>query len=184
MKTKLLGRMSALVLLAAVAVSAAEPVAVSEVRVGVYDSRIVAFARFWSEAAGKSRDDLIAQARAAKAAGNQDKFTLLGQMLRELQTRDHLEIFSTAPADEAMAELQGKIPALLRELNVARLVSRWDESSLKALPTAERVDVTDRLVREFLPTPTDKQVKTIAELKKAEPVPLEKAKKLAAEGKL
>ena len=153
-------------------------------RVGVYDSRIVAFAHFWSDGTSKPRNELIAQARAAKAAGDTARFKELSQALNADQNRSHLQVFSTAPADEAMAALKDKVPTMQKELDVTRLVSKWDESALKDIPEANRVDATDRLVRELLPAPTDKQQKTIAAMKPTQPLPLEQARKMLQEGKL
>lgn len=83
-----------------------------------------------------------------------------------------------------MAALKDKLPAIQQEIGVARLVSKWDESALKEIPEANRVDATDRLVRELLPAPTEKQQKTIAAMKPTTPLPLDQAKKMAQEGKL
>jgi hypothetical protein len=63
-----------------------------------------------------------------------------------------------------------------------RLVSKWDEKTLKRIPRAGRVDVTDRLLREF--KLTEKQMKVAADLRTKKPLPLHKAEKLAREGKL
>ncbi len=156
----------------------------ADARVGVYDSRVVAFAHFWSEAASKPRNELMAQARAAKAAGDTARATELGRALSELQTRDHLEVFSTAPADEAMAALQDRLPAIQQELGVTKLISKWDEPALNEIPESNRVDATDRLVRELLPTLTVQQQKGIAAMKTTQPLPLDQAKKLAQSGKL
>ena len=101
-----------------------------------------------------------------------------------MQNQSHLEVFSTAPAAEAMAALADKLPALQRELGVTRFVSQWDGDGLKGIVAAAQVDVTDRLLREFLPTPTENQRKTMVGLKKAKPLPLAEAKKLAEAGKL
>ena len=166
------------------AASAAEPDQAAAPRVGVYDSRAVAFAHFWSDAGAKPRNELMAQAKAAKAAGDTARFGELSQAIRDLQARDHLEVFSTAPAAEAMAALQDRLPALQQALGVARFVSKWDEAALEGIPEANRVDVTDRLVRELLPVVTEKQQKTITQLVAAKPLPLEQAKKLAQDGKL
>ena len=184
MKTNWFIILGAAGILALTATRAAEPAKAATSRVGVYDSRVVAFAHFWSDAASKSRNELIARARAAKAAGDTARFSELDRALRDLQSRDHLEVFSTAPAEEAMATLKDKLPAIQKELDVTRLVSNWDEPALKDIPEANRVDATDRLVRELLPAPTEKQQKTIAAMKLTQPLPLEQAKKMAQEGKL
>jgi hypothetical protein len=153
-------------------------------RVGIYDSRVVAYAHFWSEPARKERDALIARARAAKKAADPAEFKKLNAELVAEQKRDHLQVFSTAPAAQAVMALQPAMPALLKELKVDRLVSKWDAAALKGLPEANCVDVTDRLVREFLPAPTDQQSKIMASMKTTAPLPLDEATRLADEGKM
>lgn len=151
-------------------------------RVGVYDSRVVAFAHFWSEPVRQEREKLMADARAARDAGDKARSQELGGRLKQMQDRSHLEVFSTLPADEAMAALRERIPAVQRELGVTRLVSKWDRAALAQIPEAARVDATDRLVQEF--KPDEKRQKTIAEMKKAKPVPLDRAQKMVRAGKM
>ena len=184
MKTNWFINLGVAAMLAFTVARATEPAKGVAPRVGVYDSRIVAFAHFWSDGASKPRNELIAQARAAKAAGDTARFKELSQALNADQNRSHLQVFSTAPADEAMAALKDKLSTIQKELDVTRLVSKWDESALKDIPEANRIDATDRLVRELLPAPTDKQQKTIAAMKPTQPLPLDQAKKMAQEGKL
>lgn len=151
-------------------------------RIGVYDSRAVAYAHFWSGPEQQSRVAMIADGKAAKAAGDTVKFRTLGEQIAAAQKRSHLQVFSTAPADEAMVALKDKLPAIQRELGVARLVSKWDEAALKGVAESRRVEATDRLVREF--ALDEKQQKTLAELRKAKPMPLAEAKRRAEAGKL
>lgn len=151
-------------------------------RIGIYDSRAVAYAHFWSGSERESRDALIANGKAAKAAGDTVKFREFSEQIAAAQKRSHLQVFSTAPADEAMAALKDKLPAIQRELGVARLVSKWDEAALKGVAESQRVEATDRLVREF--ALDEKQQKTLAEIRKAKPMPLAEAKRRAEAGKL
>ncbi|MDO8545397.1 MAG: hypothetical protein Q7S40_33565 [Opitutaceae bacterium] len=171
MKTQSLVSLCTVMLLSFAAAPAAEPAQTAEARVGVYDSRVVSFAHFWSEPARTERDALIASAKAAKAAGEQVRLKELEQQIVATQKRSHLQVFSTAPADEAMAALKGKLPALQQELGVTRLVSKWDEAALKGIDEANRVDATDRLAREF--APDAKRLQTIEQMKKAKPLPLD-----------
>ncbi len=138
-------------------------------KVGVYDSRAVAYAHFWSPGASKERDEAVAAAKAAKAAGDSAGFSRKSRALSAHQERMHAQVFSSAPADEALAALAARMPALLRELGVARLVSQWDGKALQQVPAPDRVDVTDRLVREFI-TPTDQQQKVLDSMKTKKPV--------------
>jgi hypothetical protein len=180
MKNRPLAAAAALVCLAlSCAVSfAADPAA----RVGVYDSRAVAFAHFWGETQRQERDALIARARAAKSAGEMARFKELTTQIKAEQDRSHLQVFSTAPAAEAMAALAPKLPAIQRELGVTRLVSKWDEATLAAVPEANRIDVTDRLAQEF--KPDEKRRRTIEEMKKVKPLPLDEAKRKLKAGAL
>lgn len=152
-------------------------------RVGVYDSRAVTFAYFWSEAGTQKRNALIAEARAAQAAGDTERFKRLAGALNALQRHNHLQVFSTEPADEAMAALADKLPALQVELAVSRLVSKWDEAALANVSESDRIDVTDRLVTALF-TPNERQRQTLEAMKNSPPLPLEQARKMADEGQL
>jgi hypothetical protein len=151
---------------------AAEPAPASSapVRVGVYDSRAVAYAHFWSADEQRRRDAVIGEGRAAKAAGNTAVFKERSRAMADDQKRIHEEVFSDAPATEAMAALEGRLPALLGALGVDRLVSKWDEKALQSVPGKSRIDVTEKLVREFI-TPDEKQRKVLDSLKTSKPVP-------------
>ena len=169
MKTNLgrggFGRAAAWVLAAATLVAAgraAEP----EERVGVYDSRVVAYAHFWSAEVRAERERAVA---AAKAESDPEKRKAAAAALEAEQRRSHLQVFGTEPAVEAMAALRDRLPSLRRELGVGRFVSRWDEAALREVPEARRVDVTDRLAAEF--HPDEQRRKTIESLKKTEPIP-------------
>jgi hypothetical protein len=152
-------------------------------RVGVYDSRVVAYAWFCSDAQMAKLNEEMATAKAAKQAGDDVKLKELSAALKAKQDQMHREVFSTAPADEALAVLQGRIQEIEQAAGIARLVSKWDLPALAQFKDAEKVDVTDALVREFL-KPTEKQLKVIEGIKKAEPVPLEKCDELLREGKI
>lgn len=140
-------------------------------QIGIYDSRVLAYAHFWSEPVGKQRDELVARAKSAKALGEVAVLKDLERRIEADQKHIHLQVFSAAPADEAMAALAPKLPALCQELGVAKLVSKWDAAALKGIPESDQVDVTDRLAREIF-TPTEKQRKTIESIKAAKPLPL------------
>jgi hypothetical protein len=143
-------------------------------RIGVYDSRVVAYAWFCSAPHQSALNARIKAAKQAKAAGETEKFKQLAAALQKEQEQMHLESFGTAPIDDALAELRPRLAALQEQAHVSTLVSKWDAAALKLHPGAEQVDVTDALVREF--KPGEKQLKVIEELKRAKPVPMEKLK--------
>jgi hypothetical protein len=154
----------------------------TSVRIGVYDSRAVTYAWFWTDTQQRQLKELTQSARAAKAAGETKRFQELSATLRRLQDEMHREVFSTAPADRALAAIKERIPEIEKSAGVAALVSKWDEPALRKYPDADRVDVTGQLVQEF--KPTEKQLKVIADLQKQKPVPLEECNELIRQGKI
>lgn len=151
-------------------------------RVGVYDSRAIAYAHFWSATNQQKIKALVKEAHEAKAAGKLDRFKEIEATMKSEQERNHLQVFSTAPVDEILAAMPERVVAIQNEAGVARLVSKWDEESLKPVKPAHRVDVTDLLLAEF--KLNDKQARIVANLRTKKPLPVKEAEKLMREGKL
>ncbi|MFZ0828105.1 MAG: hypothetical protein WAO02_11840 [Verrucomicrobiia bacterium] len=152
------------------------------VRIGLYDSRAVAYAHFWSESYQLKLKEQMAAARAAKQAGDTARFKALGASLRQTQDQLHRQVFSTASADDALDALKGQVPEIESQAGVTALVSKWDVQALAQYKPAETVDVTGQLVREF--KPAEKQLKVIADLQKHKPLSLEKCDELIRQGKI
>jgi len=152
-------------------------------RIGVYDSRAVAYAWFWSAKHQTWLKQQMQTARAAKAAGDTNRFQELDTMLSGHQAEMHREVFSTAPPGEALAEITDRLPAIQKAAGVTALVSKWDDPALKTYPDAEQVDVTDTLVREFI-TPSPQQQKVISGMKTVAPLPLDKCNELIRKGEI
>jgi hypothetical protein len=182
MNTNSLLSLGTAALVALAAAHATEPQPGAAPRVGIYDSRVLSFAHFWWPPQRQQRDELIANAKAANAAGDTMRFEELQKQIVAGSNQSHLQVFSTAPAGEAMAALKDKLPAIQQELGVAQFVSKWDEAALKGVPETNRVDATDRLVREF--SPDEKRQKTIEQMKKSKPLPLDETTRLMREEKL
>lgn len=154
----------------------------SSVKVGVYDSRVIAFAHFWSTETQRNISETIEQGKTAKSAGDERTAKACAAKMGELQRSLHLQVFSTAPATEAMASIQERLPALLKEAGVTHLISCWDEKALSPYPAHARVDMTERLLAQF-PLPEGKK-KMVDQIRKTKPLSLEEAKRLDAAGKL
>lgn len=177
-----LPRLIALALLAVLFLVLARGTASAAERVGTYDSRLVAFAAFWDDTHQARLQARVRDAREAQERGDSALQQSLAKELSALQHELHMQVFSTAPIDDVLAGLSGRLPALLREAGVSRLVSQWDEPALAGVPAADRVDVTDRLLQEFhLQT---SRLKHLEQLKTVKPLPLERARLLSEQGKL
>lgn len=139
-------------------------------RIGIYDSRAVAYAWFTSSANMRELHKQIQEAKDARTCGDTKRFHKLRTMLRQMQDQIYREVFSTAPPNEALAQIKNRLPAIENTAGVTALVSKWDDAALKKYPGAERVDVTDRLAREF--NPTERQLKMISSIEKNKPLSL------------
>ncbi len=151
-------------------------------KVGVYDSRVVAYAHFLQPAQQAAIKSMITEGRAAKAAGDTARFTELEKKVVAGQREMHLQVFSTAPISETLAAMQDRVAEVQREAGVDRLVSKWDEEALRGVAAADRIDVTDLLVRGC--ELNEKQRQTMKEIAAKEPLPLAKAREMGASGKL
>jgi hypothetical protein len=151
-------------------------------RIGIYDSRVIAYADFWTEAHQRKINDLVKAAKEAKAAGQAERLNELDAALKKEQEQGHLQVFSTAPVDGILAGMKERVDAVQKEAGVSRLVSKWDDQTLKELKRAEKVDVTDALLREF--KLDEKQRKVVEDMRTKKPLPLKEAEKLLREGKL
>lgn len=152
-------------------------------RIGTYDSRAVAYVWFWSARHQKQLHELMQAARDARASGDTHRFQELEVKLRQHQAKMHREVFSTAPAIEAMAEIKDRLPEIQKTAGVAALVSQWDDQALNKYPGAEKVDVTDTLVHVFT-IPTSEQQKVLSEMKRVTPLPLDQCDELIRKGEI
>jgi hypothetical protein len=179
---KQMPRIIALALLAVLFLVLARGTAAGAERTGTYDSRVVAFAAFWDDAHQAGLQSRIREAREAKDRGDTSLHQSLAKELSSHQDELHMQVFSTAPIDQVLARLQDRLPALMREAGVSRLVSQWDEPALAGVAAADRVDVTDLLVREFH-VPAARQ-KHLEQLRNVKPLPLERARLMSERGQL
>lgn len=136
------------------------------IRVGVYDGRALAMAWFQASNTGESMQKLSADAKAAQAAGDQKRYEELRDRLERMQFAAHVQVFSDARPEEALAKLAPEMAAVAREMKVAAIASRLDYSAADV----ETVDVTEALVARLNPPPDAKQI--IEGLRRVKPVPL------------
>jgi hypothetical protein len=147
-------------------------------RIGIYDSRAIAVAFVGSEVynatAGKELAEKMAESKKAESEGNQERVTELKAWGKARRVLLHKQGFSTAPVDDILEHIAGQLPEIKKGADVELLVSKWDKKALEGYKTAERVDVTMRLIEAF--NPNKKQKKSAIEIQKHDPVPLEKMK--------
>ena len=152
-------------------------------RIGIYDSRAVAYAWFWSARHQDQLHRLIQAARDARAVGDTNRFRELAAKLQAHQAEMHREVFSTAPVTNSLAEIKERLPEIQKTAGITALVSKWDDMALKKYSNAEKTDMTDILVREFI-TPTSEQQKVLSEMNTVTPLPLDQCNELIRKGEI
>ncbi len=146
-------------------------------RIGVYDSRAVAMAYANSETHSKYIQGLKADMAKAQAEKNEARIKEISALGEGDQVALHKQVFSTGPIDSVLERIKDRIPAILKEAGVSRIVSQWDKTALDQLPSAEKVDVTMALVNEF--HPSEKELENIKQLQNVQPIPIEEADKMS-----
>ncbi len=144
------------------------PAPASRMRVGVFDSRMVALAYYNSAEHRTFVRQLMSDLDAAKKADNKTRIAELEFQGPALQNLMHYQVFSNASIPNITAKLQDDLARIAREQRVGVIVSKWDLAYRD--PDVEYVDVTDALVERF--HPDEKIRKWMAEGKGKEPIPL------------
>jgi hypothetical protein len=139
-----------------------------KIRVGVFDSRMVALAYYNSGEHRRFTQDLMAQLKAAKAANDTAKIAELEFRGPALQNLMHYQVFSNASIPNVMEKLAPELPKIAADAHVSLIVSKWDVVFHD--PNVEYVDVTDALVARF--NPNERVRKWVAEGKTKDPIPL------------
>jgi hypothetical protein len=139
-----------------------------KVRIGVYDSRSVALAYYNSPEHQTFMQQLMADFKAAEAAGNTAKAAELKFRGPALQNLLHYQVFSHASIPNVVQKLARELPRIAADARVSVIVSKWDVAFQGT--DVEYVDVTDALVARF--NPNDKVRKWIADGRTKDPIPL------------
>lgn len=139
-------------------------------RVGIYDSRAVAVAYAGSSFQQAKMNDLVRQQKEAKAAGDRKEIARLEAEGRAWQAQLHKQGFGTTPVDDLLAHVSKELPKIRTEAGVTQLISKWNEPELKKHASAEKIDVTMKLVDAF--HPNERQHNYAIEIQKKKPAKL------------
>jgi Skp family chaperone for outer membrane proteins len=142
----------------------------TKTRIGTFDSRAVALA-FWHSDEGKKQiDGIFEEHKKAKAAKDEKRVKQLAIEGPGLQVRMHQQVFSTGSVTDIVEKIKAKLPQIAKDAGVSLIIPKWQIAYRD--PSVEYVDVTPQLVKLF--NPADKTLKAIEELRKQEPIPIEK----------
>ncbi len=141
----------------------------ANVRVGTYDSRLVATAYVRSDTFRKRLEKMHADLKRAKEAGDEKRVKQLEAEGPALQTLIHKQGFSTWPVHDILAKIEKEMPKIADEAKVDLIVSKWDVVFRR--DGVKVTDVTDLIVAQF--NPDQETQKVLESLRKKDPVPLD-----------
>jgi Skp family chaperone for outer membrane proteins len=139
-------------------------------RIGTFDSRAIALAFWHSEEGEKRIKGIFEEHKKAKDANDEKRVRELEIEGPGLQVRMHQQVFSTGSVTDIIEKIKTKLPPIAKEAGVSLIVPKSQIAYSDA--SVEYIDVTPQLVKLF--NPRDETLKTIEELRKQEPVPIEK----------
>ncbi|OHB44340.1 MAG: hypothetical protein A2178_03735 [Planctomycetes bacterium GWC2_49_10] len=131
----------------------------TKVRIGGYDSRVIAVVGAQSAGWGAEMRKKMQEKHDAEKAGDLVKVKELEAWGERMQQNAHLKAFGTAPVTEIMEKIKDKLPKIAAEANVCVIVSKW-QIDFKA-DNAETVDLTEKIAG--LVDPNQKNLKNIVE---------------------
>lgn len=144
------------------------------VRVGVYDSRLVALAYGRSDEFTKRLGEMRSDLDAAKARGDEKTVARLEAGGPALQEQLHRQVFGNAPIPAIMERIRKDLPAIARDAGVDLVVCKWDIAWQDE--DAELVDVSGSIMKLFKPTP--ETLEMAEKIRSQPPVPAEKLDRL------
>src|SRR3989304_2737278 len=119
-------------------------------QVGVYDSRVVAYAHFWSDAHQKKLNKFVAEPKTAKESGDKKKFEDLGKVLSDHQKQVHRQTFSSVSVDDILAEIKDRLPEIKKQAGVSEPSPKGGVKTRARRRTPQPGPGRDKLVSEFI----------------------------------
>ncbi|HUO09472.1 MAG TPA: hypothetical protein VM008_14280 [Phycisphaerae bacterium] len=139
----------------------------AKVRVGTYNTRMVALA-YWRSAEGmKVIGATVNDAMAAKKAGEKEKAAELEKKAKDLQRRLHNEVFGNSPIPEVTEAMKSALNEVAQAKDVVAIVPEVAYAG----DSVDVVDVTEEIVAKCKPTEQTRRV--LNELPKHPPAEME-----------
>lgn len=138
----------------------------AQTRVGVFDSRAIALARFHCPDFDNPAKQLHAKLEHAQQQGDEKEIARLKRLGPLHQAHLHDLVFGSGSVNKYFKELKERLSAIAQEENLVMIVSKWETANLTA--DVVLVDITEKLVDLYHP---DENIRRMKEgVKNSEPV--------------
>jgi Skp family chaperone for outer membrane proteins len=146
----------------------------SQIRVGTYDSRLVALAFYRADNMKRISDfmdNLNLELQKAQEAKDDKKLKDLEARGPAFQNLMHQQVFGNLSIPNVIETIKDRLPAIAKKTGVSLVVSKWEIQY--ADPEIETVDLTFQLVDIFNLDDTTRKMIEEGNIKNQEPVPVE-----------
>ena len=141
----------------------------NKLRIGVYDSRVIAVAYGNSPEFQETLKPVMAEYKKAKEAKDDKRMKQLEAQMKLKQRRLHEQGFSTGSVISIMATVKDSLPAVAKDTGVDVIVSKWEVNYQS--PSVEIVDVTGKVAALFHTSERGK--KWLKQIPEKPPVPID-----------
>ncbi|MEZ5196127.1 MAG: hypothetical protein R2764_06930 [Bacteroidales bacterium] len=138
------------------------------IRVGIYDTRVIALVYYRSEAHMEYINQLKKERNEAEKAGDEEKVALLERKGPGLQELAHKQGFSTLPIPGLLEKIHDSLPSIAKRLNLDVIMNKW-EIAYQA-EEVKLVDVTKEMIGFF--NPSEETYRIVDQMAEVDPVPL------------
>jgi hypothetical protein len=134
-------------------------------RIGTFNTRLVALAFGRSEMKNKVIEGLGEAAEKARVLGDHERLAAVEAEAQMHQDRIHRQVFGNAPIDNILDMIEKDLPGIAKAAGVQVISGEVHFSD----PSVEIVDITEHMARPF--KPDEKTRKMMEELRKSQPLP-------------
>lgn len=138
------------------------------VRVGIYDSRIVALAYYRSDQFMDYIAQLRQELKEAKEAGDDEKVALIDKTGPGSQELAHKQGFSTMPIPSILEKIKDSIPIIAKRFELDVIMNQWEIIYQK--DKVEFIDISMEMISFF--NPSEETMEMLDQMYEVEPVPL------------
>jgi Skp family chaperone for outer membrane proteins len=145
-----------------------------KIRIGTYDSRLVALAFYRADNMKRIRDfmgNLNLELQKAREAKDDKKLKELEAKGPAFQNLMHQQVFGNLSIPNIVETIKDRLPAIAKKMGVRLVVSKWEIQY--ADPEIETVDLTFQLVDIFNLDDTTRKMIEEGNIQNQEPVPVE-----------
>lgn len=136
------------------------------VKVGIYDSRIVALAFYRSDQWGDYITQLRQDHKEAKEAGDDEKVALIDKIGPGSQDLAHKQGFSTMPIPNILEKIKDSIPIIAERFGLDVIMNKWEIVYQK--DKIELIDISMEMISFF--NPSEETMEMLDQMDEVEPV--------------